>query len=214
MRNMKNFILVALTVTLTLSMATLAYETKKFLTKPKKLNPIVRLVLRGRTFCSGTVVNEHTIVTAGHCTLIETAFGPTVNTSPIEIRAEDNTELFVTAKVVYATPQLDIAVLTGEFPMFDYKDIITEPKKLVDLRKKGDGFLSCGYPMGGALFCTPMKFMGPLGFQFAMEGVLIPGMSGGPTMNRDGEVIGINSAVTESLSLISPPYNVNMAFEN
>src|ERR1700692_2509663 len=65
------------------------------------LRPIVRLTKNGRTFCSGTVINSHTIVTAAHCVVQENPFealtGPTLK-DEIEIRENDNLPTGVIAK--------------------------------------------------------------------------------------------------------------------
>jgi hypothetical protein len=38
--------------------------------KSTKLNPIVRLNQGNQTFCTGTVINDNTIVTAAHCVVM------------------------------------------------------------------------------------------------------------------------------------------------
>ncbi len=188
--------------------------TKVKKVKVERLNPIVRLVFNGRTFCSGTVVDMHTIITAAHCVLSYIPLvGPALNTDPIEIRASDNKPLGVYAVAINASGQMDQAVLKGDFPMFEPRGFIADPGKLTVVRQQKSNFVTCGYPLYGDLFCTVTIYDNVDDFYWAVKGVLLPGMSGGPTMLPDGTVIAINSAVESDRSLVSPIYNINQMFK-
>lgn len=174
-----------------------------------KYGSIVRLVADGKTFCSGTVINEYAIITAGHCALMETPFGTFMNPGAIEIRPDDNTDVGVTARVNFATPQMDQAILVGRFTDFQTRKYITNPNKLQDIGSLfNTKLVSCGYPLNGNLYCSNMTYEGPENFFWAARGVLLPGMSGGPAMLPDGTVVAINVAVHGDLSLVSPIYNL------
>ncbi len=173
-----------------------------------KLNPIVRLIVDGRTFCSGTIVSNTLLITAAHCVVEETPFGSTPNTKSIEIRASDNKPIGVTARAVYASPQMDQAMMVGRFDLFEPKPFIQDPQTLTETKKKGQKFTSCGYPLNGDLYCNETSFAGNDHFFWAVNGVLIPGMSGGPTMLPSGALVAVNVAVVERLSIVSPIYNI------
>lgn len=182
----------------------------------RKLNPIVRLVDHnsGLTFCSGTVISDKIIVTAGHCVVEMTAFGSYgLKADLIDIRTNENYNINVTAKAVYATPQLDHGLLVGNFVMFDHQPYLSNIQEILSTRKDNLPYTSCGYPLFGELHCTLWYYKGLNDFMWKGSGVLLPGMSGGPVMTKDGVVIGINSQVTDELSIITPIYNIDYAID-
>lgn len=175
---------------------------------PDKYFSIVRLVNQGRTYCTGTVVSDNLIITAAHCVLVETPMGMMLRGDDIEIRPNTNVDVDVQAKVVYATPQMDQAMLTGDFSEFNHRKIITDPAILAKLGKSNKRFVSCGYPLNGDLYCNDMEFKDRNDFFWAVNGILIPGMSGGPTMLPNGDMVGVNVAVEKNNSIVSPIYNI------
>src|ERR1700677_5060183 len=177
------------------------YYNMRMAPGPEKYFSIVRLVQEGRTFCTGTVVSDDLIITAAHCVLIESPFGMTLRSDEIEIRPNTNVDVDVTAKVVYATPQMDQAMLMGDFSEFNHRKIITNPEALAKLGKANKKFVSCGYPLNGDLYCNDMEFKDRNDFFWAVNGVLIPGMSGGPTMLPNGDMVGVNVAVKKNNSI-------------
>lgn len=213
-KNIVEGILIGIMVASTALIVTAAVNPKLLQPAPKKLDSIVRLTDNGRTFCTGTVVNDTTIITAAHCVLTETMFGNFVRTEPIDIRTNDNTPLQVFAKPYYATTQMDHALLFGDFRRFEPKKYIANPSKLTKFKKKDLKFRSCGYPLGGDLYCSTTIFIKPYGFMFGVEGTLIPGMSGGPTMLEDGTMIAVNVAVNEDISIVSPIHNIDFNFRD
>jgi len=206
---------------LLLSAALLTYDVNMIATPAKKepapevkkkaegLLPIVRLVKDGRTYCSGVVIDKTTIVTANHCVTIPTVSGIEVNKSLINIRAYDNIDRGTGALVLGTLIRLDRAILKGDFHIFAPANYISDVEKNVSYRNKGQQFVACGYPLGGKLFCTPLTFIQNAGFMMGVHGILIPGMSGGPTMLPDGTVVAINIAVDQDMTYVSPIYNVD-----
>jgi hypothetical protein len=175
---------------------------------PEKYFSIVRLVRENHTFCSGTVVANNLIITAAHCVLIETPIGMMLNPEEIDIRPNTNVNVGATATVVYASPQMDQAMLTGDFTEFNHRKIITDPATLTKLGKSNKKFVSCGYPLNGDLYCNDMEFKDRNDFFWAVNGILIPGMSGGPIMLPNGDMVGVNVAVEKNNSIVSPIYNI------
>lgn len=169
---------------------------------------IIRLVLNGRTFCSGTVVSESLVVTAAHCVLMETPFGYMASPGDIEIRPSNNRSLGTYGKVAYTSVQMDQALIVGNFRQYRAHRMITDPALLLPYRANKAIFMSCGYPLNGDLFCNQTTFEKPDNFFWAVKGLLIPGMSGGPTMLADGTVVAVNVAVSGESSIVSPIYNI------
>ncbi len=180
--------------------------------KSGKLSSIVRLVKDGRTFCSGVVVNEHTIITASHCVIENTEFGPMMNQDQIEIRIADNRPLGVTAKAYNVRVQLDQALLMGDFRRFQPRRVITRIHDLIKIGRYDQTLITCGYPLGGPLYCGKMYFQDLTDFMWATKGLLLPGMSGGPVMLEDGTVVAVNIAVGGNLSVVSPIYDYDLEF--
>ncbi len=176
-----------------------------------KLNPVIRLVKDGKTYCSGVVIDKNTIVTAAHCVIIQTEFGAFADpTAVIEIRASDSVYRATFARLKSASTQIDRAVLKGDFQIFEPSKYLSDMAQNVAIRVPGEQLKSCGYPLGGALYCGDMIYIKELAFFMSVKGILVPGMSGGPTMLLDGTVVGVNSAVEDDHSIIAPMYNIEM----
>ena len=185
-------------------------KSKKARVQITKLNPIVRLVKDGQTMCSGVVIDKTTVLTAAHCVLVETPFGAIYDGQPIEIRASDNVARGTWARPRSAYARLDRAVLKGDFSDYEPAKYISDVKESVATRVPGLAYISCGYPLGGELYCASMSYIQDDAFFLDVKGVLIPGMSGGPTMLLDGRVIAVNTAVEGNHSIVAPIYNVDM----
>lgn len=218
----RNFVLLVCSVTLVFGILSCGLTVAKVIkstvntavvaNKPTvKLGSIIRLVREGHTYCSGVVIDPTTIVTAAHCVLVNTPFGPWADeNAPIEIRGSDGVFRSVFGKLKNASTQIDRAVIKGNFSIFQSSKYITDMAESVAVRHKGQAMISCGYPLGGALFCNNMTYIKEYAFFMTVTGLLVPGMSGGPTMLPDGTVVGINSAVEQDFSVIAPMYNVEM----
>jgi len=184
------------------------FQTQPQVVVAKKYGSIVRLTRNGKTFCSGTVVAPNLIITAAHCVLEETFVGARLTTEDIEIRPRNNIDLSIEASPIFASPRMDSAILHGDFSDFNIRSMVTDPTSLASIREHTTEFISCGYPLNGDIFCNYTRSPKPVGFAWSVSGVLLPGMSGGPTMLTDGTVIGINIAVEGEHALISPTYNL------
>lgn len=174
-----------------------------------KLSPVVRLTNKnGRTFCSGVVVSPHTVITAAHCVLAGVIFGIPIYNDDMQVRDSDSNVPGVAVTVKYITGQLDQATLEGDFSAFESRTVITDIGRLVEIAKENTIFTSCGYPLGGKIYCSKYIYIGKIQFMWLGKGELLPGMSGGPTMLDDGTVVAINDAVEDSFSIVTPVFNV------
>jgi hypothetical protein len=182
--------------------------------KEIKRDAIVRLVAEdGSTFCTGTVLTDTAVLTAGHCLLEQTFIGTQVKSEKIGIRERDNKELHVYGLVAGIFPQMDTGIIVGDFKKFDHQAFTTKFKEILELRNKKDDLLACGYPLNGDLVCTILKYQEQDDFDWSVSGTLIPGMSGGPVMTVDGVVIAINQGVKGPNAVIAPIYNIDTMFK-
>ncbi len=185
-----------LTTTIVLGIAILIPLHKK---TPAKLPFIVRLHDKktGRFFCSGSVISDKYILTAGHCVLISMPIidMKMLNLEEIEIRAEDGSATGVTVMAYRAQLQSDLAILTGDLHIFEKAKVITQPAEVIKAYERNN-LKACGYPYGGALFCNLIHFRHIRVFAMSAEGYLYPGMSGGPVIDQStGAIVGVNSAI-------------------
>jgi S1-C subfamily serine protease len=102
------------------------------------------------------------------------------------------------AKIVYFDPDMDLAVL-------DVPDLPVKPLTFAGGAQRGESAAVLGYPQNGGLQATPARVRGQItaaGRDIYDEGNVVrevlslradvrPGNSGGPVVNRDGEVIGV-----------------------
>jgi V8-like Glu-specific endopeptidase len=174
-----------------------------------KLSPVVRLTNPdGKTFCSGVVVSPHTVITAAHCVLEAIIFGMPLYHDGMQVRDTQADSPGIPVTVKYLSTQLDQATLDGDFSSFEPRNVITDIATLVEIAKQNTIFTSCGYPLGGNLYCSKYTYIGKINFMWLGKGELLPGMSGGPTMMDDGTVIAINDAVEDEFSIVTPVFNV------
>ena len=168
------------------------------------VGPIVRLhfASSGRFFCSGTVISNNRVVTAGHCAAAAAGLMGIIKD---DIIVKSNTDMIIDSKAraLSGDPRTDQGMVEGDFSRALKYSIVTDPTKNIELWKS-DKLLSCGYPFGGKLFCIPITGARQYNFGWAGHSYLYPGMSGGPVFDlRSGLVVGINSAVGEENSLFA-----------
>ncbi len=114
----------------------------------------------------------------------------------VQVVTEDGSA--VDGNVVYFDPDMDLAVI-------DAPELTVRPLKFSDSAARGDNVVVIGYPENGGLEATPARVRDELvapGNDIYGEGTVVrevlslradvrPGNSGGPVVNKDGEVVGV-----------------------
>jgi hypothetical protein len=184
---------------------------QRHLFKPSPFNrdAIVRLhdMETGNFFCSGTMISDKLIVTAAHCLIREEAsplpFLPPMTVVVKQVEVVLQSGLRLTAETTGISPMLDQALLRGDFVGLAHAHLETDTATVVNTLTKKN-VISCGFPMGGALYCLPLKQGKQYEFFFAFEGFLYPGMSGGPVYDVEtGSVVATNFLVTDDIIAVA-----------
>jgi len=155
------------------------------------------------------VISDTVVVTAGHCVFaaLGNMFQPGFT---VEVRRRDAKPTAIIAKPLSASSQMDVGTFSGNFRSLPKVHFLTGPYELYDAVEHAPYLITCGYPMGGDLYCKRTIYLGPREFSWMILGQLIPGMSGGPVMLPDGTAIAVNSAVEGPDSRIAPIINIPM----
>lgn len=98
-------------------------------------------------------------------------------------------------------PDRDYGVLMGDFKNFEKL-----PVNLLSFNvMPSDTLRTCGYANGMAPpVCSNFVAAGNYNFQYTGVGYIVRGMSGGPVIDENGVVVGINTAVHENRVIIMP----------
>lgn len=185
--------------------------------KEQRKEAIVRLIYENDFRCTGAVVDASYAVTAAHCVVDGSGMGLR---SGLSVTTEsDPTD--VPVKLVGLVHRLDYALVEGDFSSFkSYKinhkklGLETVQSQLVNTSYPSlIKYKSCGYPMGAKTQnCVTFVPLASWGFQIIGDGQLFPGMSGGPVVDSNNILVGVNSAVYADKSIISPIIGIFSAF--
>lgn len=169
---------------------------------------VVRLNIVGtdKTFCSGVVISDSTILTAAHC-----GAGAMPPYGLIEIRTADNLAGHgVLAQLAGSSGLSDLAILHGDFSKLPKLSMAEGSQSIMDRYLDNTRTtIVCGYPWGNDLVCNEVhgkRFAYIGGFMnFIAQGWMLPGMSGGPVIDVEtGTVLGTNHGVSEQGVFMSP----------
>lgn len=182
----------------------------KYAKKPKnkKHHEVIRIQpVGGGGLCSAFVISDTIALTAAHCVTRVVGFGLEVVRSGFKITNSAGEDTGVIAKVSMKNidMRMDSAALVGDFSKFNKMPVLIKDPFL----KEGSLLIHCGYAKGHyPPVCTKGELVGRRLFQIKSTAFLVPGMSGGPVINRHGVAVGINSAVTGDLSLYCPTFGM------
>lgn len=153
--------------------------------------------------CSGTVISDEYVLTAAHClvdqngNLKKSIIIKGLPTGP------DNKSLEVISTPAAVNQRADVGLIKGDFKSFQKIKISTSTQ--LPLILPAEGSVACGFPWGSTATCYPIRFEGIYEFQFAAQGLLYPGMSGGPVINLEVHcVVAINTGIDGSTLILSP----------
>lgn len=189
------------------------------------LNPAIRIpgVWSGSGFFVKYNNLEGYIVTNAHVVR---------NAIKIEINSMLTSEERFEAQIVGLVKQLepDVALIKlGEKELRRFKKLAIQPIEYLELRagsspSRGETIKAIGYPLGmvepnitgGEItnFISGSEFTSE---RFVTNAAINPGNSGGPSINEDGKVVGVNTAVVvnaENIGFITPAGFVKIIIDN
>lgn len=128
--------------------------------------------------CTGFVIEPHRAITAAHCISDDSGFTVDGEES-IAIKRDAHFALVSVSSALGSKPALKLAKQVR----------VQEP------------VLSFGFAWGD-MFVLARNVAAFKGGDFATDGPLAPGMSGGPTVNQAGEVVGLNQAANSIIGIM------------
>jgi S1-C subfamily serine protease len=194
------------------------FEPKKIDIEAGEYEGLIRLHDKdGRFFCSGAIISNDYLLTAAHCVVTSR-----YSISKEDIQVKDRDQKFTTkANAVGVDIRADYALLRGDFSKFKKFKVLLHPHQIIStalnanmLAAMGAPIATCGFPLGSKTeMCLALPNMFQFDFKLASQNVpMYPGMSGGPVFNSaTGEIIAVNTAVSETISIFSP---IIAIFEN
>lgn len=148
----------------------------------------------GHFFCSGSVVSNKYILTAGHCLDGDFARGD------LKIYTKNGQDSGATGQAAALSRSSDIGLILGDFSKFRKAQV-----SRIGIIGHTGPFVTCGSPHGDPMICVPYQPISTADFMIAGKSFLYKGMSGGPVYDEStGEIVAVNSRVSGPGSLVAP----------
>jgi hypothetical protein len=144
--------------------------------------------------CTGVVISNELVLTSAHCLVDENM---KMNKDIIIESSGPGAATGLVSKqigiVVGVNNRADYGLIKGNFTAFQKAKIDVDAQAMFNHNLN---VMSCGFAWGESHYtCNPGQIKEMCGFNMCGDGMLIPGMSGGPTVSIvDAVVIGINRA--------------------
>jgi S1-C subfamily serine protease len=167
---------------------------------------IVRLYARGDFVCTGVVIGNNYVLTAAHCLVDEEG---KMKDQELGVVNDDGSAV-IKGQLVGVNTRMDWGLIHGNFSVIPGAILVSTQLKIEPV------VFACGYPQGSHfIHCENLFPKSNDAFLIkCLNGVLQPGMSGGPVFDKEGEVVGLNvqvyyatdgggSAYTPTLGILS-----------
>lgn len=178
-------------------------------TQEDKFPAIIKLSKDGRIFCSGSVITDTLVLTAAHCVARYSMMTGTEILTDFNIESLEKGDIHMISpsKVIGVNLRQDTALVQGDFRRYSKLKIQTDPNR--DILVVQPSLVSCGFPNGGRIVCYtakhPYKYIDMIG----ADGQMYAGMSGGPVMDLNTQVVyAVNHAVGPDIVIFAPIINL------
>lgn len=159
-----------------------------------------------RKLCVGFQCVVHEIEILGRILSIkrELAISKVAKADRFKVLTLDGSNTKIVATAQYANERRDYGFVKGDFKKFNKLHIApgfpVKPNNMLQ---------SCGYAgLNSPPVCIDFIAIGKSTFDYAGLSMLVPGMSGGPVIDKDGRVVGINSSSPGKFAIMVPMLGV------